>query len=100
MREWTRLLIGANCGGCGVILAPDASVQMIHLPRVKRGLVRGECCAGPAPPTLPERVIRMAPTDRRAFTQRLERLSSVAGRGFEQRGSLAPLRRLPWLPHT
>ena len=85
MREWTRLLIGANCGGCGVVLAPDASVQMIHLPRVKRGLVRGECCAGPAPPELPARVVRHSPIETRVFRQRLERLSTVAARTVRRR---------------
>ena len=44
------------CGGCGALIAKDAPLLAITLPNVRREKIRGECCAGWAPPDLPERI--------------------------------------------
>ena len=90
-REWTRVVVGARCGGCGVYVPPDAPVQVIRLAGLKRGLIRGECCVGQAPLVFSLPVLRASPIETREFRQRLERLSSVAARGFARQGSFAPL---------
>ena len=53
MRTWGRVLSDTLCGGCSSFLKPNAPAIFIKLDGVKRQLVRGECCAGSAPPDLP-----------------------------------------------
>lgn len=54
MRAWSRLGVATLCGGCGSLMSSNAPVLQVTLPNVKRALVRGECCAGLAPPDLPQ----------------------------------------------
>ena len=84
-REWTRVVTETYCGGCGATLVAAAPAQVIRLPHVTRLLLRGACCAGPAPPELPARVVRHSPIETRGFRQRLERLSTVAARNVPRR---------------
>lgn len=54
MRSWIRIGVATLCGGCGALLASNVPALQVMLPNVKRALVRGECCAGHAPPDLPQ----------------------------------------------
>ena len=57
MTRWTRAHSDTLCGKCSARLSEGAAIQLVQLANVKRELVRGECCAGPAPPDLPARVV-------------------------------------------
>ncbi len=54
MRTWIRLTHRERCGTCRAELSEGTAAQAIELRGVKRKLYRGECCAGDAPPNLPE----------------------------------------------
>jgi len=57
MRRWTRANTATLCGHCAARLEEGAAVQLVKVGDVKRELVRGVCCAGPAPPDLPTRLV-------------------------------------------
>ena len=61
MTGWTRVRWPMRCGGCGAELALGAAVRVLELAGLRRRLVRGVCCAGPAPPELPALVQQTAP---------------------------------------
>lgn len=49
-----RSPVTQKCGGCARgMIHEGAPMLVIELPHVKRKLLRGECCAGDAPPSLP-----------------------------------------------
>lgn len=52
MDQWSRASIGCLCGYCGATLQKDAPIRITTIIGVKRNRIRGQCCAGPAPPEL------------------------------------------------
>lgn len=62
MTKWDRAPVDMLCGLCSSHIHSNAPILLIQLPNVKRLRVRGECCAGHAPPDLAPSVAR--PTTR------------------------------------
>lgn len=91
MRTWTRVTVTTLCGGCRGFLTPGAPIELTTLPGVRHDRRRGVCCAGPAPPDLPAKMVRTSPEETRGLRQRLARLGSLAGRAFAEQGSLTPV---------
>lgn len=53
MKSWVRIPNVTLCGGCGAQLEEGAAVMETKISGIKRAMIRGECCAGDAPPDLP-----------------------------------------------
>jgi len=54
MRTWVFVRDVEKCGGCNAQIPAGSAAQQIHLHGIKKPKYRGECCAGDAPPNLPE----------------------------------------------
>lgn len=54
MRTWVFVRSAEKCGGCGAQIPAGTAAQQIELRGVMKKKYRGECCAGHAPPNLPE----------------------------------------------
>lgn len=52
MRKWQRAERDLYCGRCGAKVPRGEPIQRIDLQGMTRGLYRGQCCAGEAPPDL------------------------------------------------
>lgn len=91
MTTWTRAQVDTLCGYCGHMLAKDAPIQIRQLRAVKRNLVRGQCCAGPAPPDLPARIERSFPV--------LGGFEAVQSAKPSTRGELKAMAK-EWMPYT
>lgn len=50
------------CGLCGKLWPEDSAALFIQLRTMTRRLVRMPCCAGDAPPDLPQRIKRSFPS--------------------------------------
>jgi hypothetical protein len=55
--EWTRLAIGARCGGCGRELEKGDPVLVRRISTMTRRFIRCTTCEGPAPPDLPALIV-------------------------------------------
>jgi hypothetical protein len=53
VRRWTRVAYSERCGQCGKQLNDGEPIIEITISGLRRRLVRGQCCAGDAPPDLP-----------------------------------------------
>jgi len=60
MTRWARATRVRFCGRCAGRIDKGAPILVIGLANVKREHIRGECCAGPAPPDLPAHLERVA----------------------------------------
>lgn len=60
MTKWTRTPTDRLCGGCAGTIRKGHPLLVIELPRLSHTKVRGECCAGAAPPDLPSLVEQAA----------------------------------------
>jgi hypothetical protein len=69
--DWGRVYGTATCGLCRALLPKGAPVLRITIGRVVK--LRGECCAGSAPPDLPIAIAERAPID----MGRLQRLGAM-----------------------
>jgi hypothetical protein len=59
MMRWARALVPKLCGRCGHPIAKGAPLLLIGVGLTARiEKIRGVCCAGPAPPDLPEHIER------------------------------------------
>jgi hypothetical protein len=57
MMRWARALVPTLCGRCSHPIAKGAPLLRIGVgTRIEK--IRGVCCAGPAPPDLPEQIVR------------------------------------------
>ena len=72
MKRWLRLKTSTLCGGCAKSLPEGSPALSIPLPGVKRERIRGECCAGAAPPDLPP----LEKIERHKSTKRMTRLTA------------------------
>ncbi len=61
MIEWTRATKDERCGYCGARVPYGEPIQAIQIQTMKRRLLRGQCCAGEAPPDLPALIERAEP---------------------------------------
>ena len=61
MTGWRRADRVLVCGGCAVALNVGDPILTIRIDGLKRPLVRGACCAGPAPPDLPALILVAPP---------------------------------------
>lgn len=91
MRTWIFLRHPERCGRCGAQIPQGMAAQEIELRGVKRKKYRGECCAGPAPPQLPEAPV-LAPVPKLDLS-RIEALIPA-----RTRGALKSMAR-EYLPH-
>jgi len=57
MKTWGVATRPMRCGNCGTAIGEGEGVVLIELPKMTRALVRGECCEGEAPPSLPAHVV-------------------------------------------
>ena len=93
MISWSRANVDTLCGYCGNVVAKDGPLQIRQVPNVKRDLVRGQCCAGPAPPDLPVRVERSFPV--------MGGFDSIASAIPKRtRGGLKDMVRKEWVPYA
>ncbi len=53
MKTWTRLTTEEHCGSCGARIPIGDLICIIHLPDVKRAILRCEKCAAPDYPKEP-----------------------------------------------
>ena len=85
MRTWSRTTSTTLCGGCGKPLAKSEPILLIQLPNVKHDRVRGECCAGSAPPDLPlEPVLKAGAPFPKTFRPVTEALPQRTRGGLKQ----------------
>jgi len=62
MMRWARAPVGKLCGRCAHPIAKGAPMLVIGVgERSRIEKIRGVCCAGPAPPDLPEQVATTTP---------------------------------------
>jgi len=59
--EWTRAKVEVSCGACGKRIYVQQPMFAMKFEHVKRSLVRCVECVGPAPPDLPEVIVRKEP---------------------------------------
>lgn len=57
MTRWSRAVSDTLCGRCGATIPTGDPLTLTTLDKVQRALIRGVCCAGPAPPDLPARTV-------------------------------------------
>jgi hypothetical protein len=57
MRCWERTPVERLCGRCAQQIPINAPVLVLTLPGIKRPMIRGECCAGHAPPIASEPLV-------------------------------------------
>ena len=58
MEQWTRASVACLCGYCGAFIDKDVPIRLTIIVGIKKNRIRGQCCAGPAPPDLPARIER------------------------------------------
>lgn len=82
MRTWRRLTHRESCGYCGAELLEGASALEITYPNrpIKQPRYRGECCAGAAPPNLPDH-LELRHHDDSEFLTRLAAMKTFSTRG-------------------
>lgn len=61
MRTWQRAERDRFCGTCRAEVFRGDPILRVDVQGMTRGLFRGECCAGQAPPDLPRLIEREAP---------------------------------------
>jgi hypothetical protein len=97
MTEWRRVPSDTLCGGCAQRITEGAPALFRKLPNVKRERVRGECCAGDAPPDLPPLVERTAPIQP-SFIKAVDVLQTRT-RGSVRKIATTSERR-EWMPYS
>lgn len=73
MRTWVVATRPMSCGRCGKRIGEGEAMVLIETPGMTRPLVRGECCEGEGPPSLPAHVVRW-----NGSTKPMKKLSTIA----------------------
>ena len=94
MTEWLHAPAPCRCARCGELVDAGAPVLRLTLMGVKRRMLFGVCCRGPAPPDLPDYIKRLSTEQHRSFRKGLWRvqMGHLIG-ALESQGSLGPVRK-------
>jgi hypothetical protein len=92
LRTWIFLRHAEHCGLCHALIPLGSAAHEISLHGVTRKKYRGECCAGPAPPQLPDAPVLQPPPQ-----LDLSRIAALIP--VRTRGALKGMAR-EYLPHA